>query len=90
MRVLRHSMCDSQALELMRASLLLNPSLAPLIEPVHAMVGAAPGQLGLDAWAHGSGGFVPDFIKLDIEGGEVDALQSAARILSERHPTPHH
>ena len=29
---------------------------------------------------------MPDFIKLDIEGGEVDALRSAERILSERHP----
>jgi hypothetical protein len=69
----------------MRENFALNPSIAQLIEPVLAMVGTGDGCLGLDDWAYGSG-FVPDFIKLDIDGGEVDALCSAERILRERHP----
>jgi hypothetical protein len=77
--------CQPSALAGMQASFALNPALAGLIEPVHAMVGNAPGCLGLDEWAYGPG-FVPDFIKVDIEGAEVDALRSAERILSERRP----
>jgi hypothetical protein len=42
-------------------------------------------DLSLDEWAYGTG-FVPDFIKLDIEGGELAALRSAERLLGERHP----
>jgi hypothetical protein len=77
--------CEPECLERMRESFALNPRLAPLIEPVQATVGAQIGGLGLDDWAY-NGGFVPDFIKLDIEGGELDALRSAQRILTERHP----
>jgi FkbM family methyltransferase len=76
---------DATCLAVMRANFALNLGLADLIEPVSAMVGTAAGCLRLDDWAYG-GGFVPDFIKLDIDGGEVDALRSAERILSERHP----
>jgi FkbM family methyltransferase len=77
--------CDPTCLTSMRENFALNPGLADLIEPVAAMVGAGDGCLRLDDWAYGAG-FVPDFIKLDIDGGEVDALRSAERILHERHP----
>jgi hypothetical protein len=77
--------CDAECLDGMRASFALNPLLAPLIHPVQATVGTHVGGLGLDDWAY-NGGFVPDFIKLDIEGGELEALRSAERILSDRHP----
>jgi hypothetical protein len=77
--------CDPTCLAAMRANFALNPGLAGVIEPVSAMVGTGAGCLGLDEWAYG-GGFVPDFIKLDIDGGEVDALRSAERMLTERHP----
>jgi FkbM family methyltransferase len=77
--------CDPTCITGMRENFALNPSVADLIEPVPAMVGTGEGYLGLDDWAY-NGGFVPDFIKLDIDGGEVDALRSAERILSERHP----
>lgn len=76
---------DPTCVAAMRANFALNPSLANLIEPISATVGTGAGCVGLDEWAYG-GGFVPDFIKLDIDGGEVDALRSAERILSERHP----
>lgn len=77
--------CDDQCLAAMGQSFALNPELAPLIRPVRAMVGVGEDRLGLDDWAF-SEGFVPDFVKLDIEGGEVDALRSASRILRERRP----
>lgn len=39
----------------------------------------------LDGWAASHA--APTFIKLDIEGAEVGALQGATRLLSEAHPT---
>ena len=54
-------------------SLALNLALKDLVVPVNAMVGDEAGQLGLDEWAYASGGFVPDFVKLDIDGGERQA-----------------
>lgn len=77
--------CDPVCLRGMTQTFALNPELGPLISPVEAIVGDAPGQLGLDDYAYGEG-FVPDFIKLDIEGGEMAALRSAHRLLSERGP----
>lgn len=78
--------CDGDCLQGMRESFGLNPRLAHLIEPVEATVGSGPTDLHLDDWAY-NGGFVPDFIKLDIEGAEIGALQSARRVLRERHPS---
>jgi len=78
--------CDAACVVELAESFALNPALVSLIRPVHAMVGGEPGQLGLDDWAY-NGGFVPDFIKLDIDGGEVAALQSAERILGDRRPS---
>jgi hypothetical protein len=43
------------------------------------------GHISLDTAA--SRFFVPDFIKMDIEGAEADALEGAAKILSERMPS---
>lgn len=77
---------DDECLQGMRESFGLNPWLAGLIEPVEATVGSGPTDLHLDDWAY-NGGFVPDFIKLDIEGAEIAALHSAERILRERHPS---
>lgn len=73
-------------LDELQANVTLNPALMPLVRPVRAMVGTAPGELRLDDWAHGEG-FVPDFIKIDIDGHEVDALQSAASVLVEHRPS---
>jgi hypothetical protein len=78
--------CDAQCLERMRESFCLNPRLARLIQPVAATVGSGPTDLHLDDWAY-NGGFVPDFIQIDIEGAEIRALHSAKRILRERHPS---
>jgi Methyltransferase FkbM domain len=77
--------CDPECVQGMSESFRLNAHIAGLIEPVEAMVGDGRDDLGLDEWAY-NGGFVPDFIKIDIDGGELDALRSAERILRERHP----
>jgi Methyltransferase FkbM domain len=74
--------CDADCLTGMHESFALNPDLAPLIRAVGGMVGY---DLSLDDWAYGDG-FVPGFIKLDIEGGELVALRSAERLLREQHP----
>jgi hypothetical protein len=42
--------------------------------------------VSLDDVAYGQDGFLPDFVKMDIEGGEFDALLGAERLLSERVP----
>jgi hypothetical protein len=40
----------------------------------------------LDETAFSREGFVPDLVKLDIEGWELKALRGAARLLAERRP----
>lgn len=70
----------------MQRTLLLNRSLADLVHPVHATVGAGrdDGSLSLDD--HVTRSFVPDFIKVDVEGAELDVLCGARRLLRERGP----
>lgn len=43
-------------------------------------------RLSLDDFAYGPNGFRPDFVKIDVEGGEVAVLSGAVRLLSERQP----
>ncbi len=74
--------CSPKCLERMKATFSENPTLAPGVEAVGAMVGP---ELGLDEFAY-NGGFIPQFIKIDIDGGEVEALKSATRLLDEHHP----
>ncbi len=40
----------------------------------------------IDELAYRPGGFVPDLVKMDVEGNEVAALRGAQRLLSERKP----
>lgn len=77
--------CDPGCVAGMRLNFALNPDLADLIEPVHAAVGDDVGQTGLDDWTYDRG-LIPDFIKLDIDGGELGALRSARRLLGEGRP----
>lgn len=66
-----------------RASAALNPYD---IRVVQGLVGNRPdpGWMSLDAAAKEHG--APDFIKMDIEGGEAEALEGAGGILSQRGP----
>lgn len=78
--------CDDAIADRARRNLALNPGLSPLVELRQDFVGigGVPGQVSLDDVADGT--FVPDLIKMDIEGGEVDALQGASRVLARRRP----
>jgi tRNA A58 N-methylase Trm61 len=64
-----------------------NPDLRPAPQAVLARVtGRSVGaQLTLDDAAY-ERYFVPDVVKLDIEGSELKALQGAERLLTERRP----
>ncbi len=74
-----------------RQNLLVNPEYENRVMLVPAYVGDSqevPGlsgdQVTVDQLA--SEFFVPDFIKIDIEGGETAALRGASRTLAERQP----
>ncbi|MFW6772719.1 FkbM family methyltransferase [Nocardioides sp. CPCC 205120] len=68
-----------------RENAAANPGL-PSIEVVTGFVSddAAGDHVTIDDLA--AEHFVPDLIKLDIEGGEVAALRGAARVLEDRRP----
>jgi methyltransferase FkbM-like protein len=80
---------DAHTFQALGGNIALNPDLAPLVRTVNAYVdsvGEAPGCVTLDAVAFGQGGFVPDLIKIDVDGGEIEVLRGAARILASRRP----
>ena len=78
--------CEPAYARMMSRNFHLNPRLAGLLEAVKATVGDAAEEVGIDEYAYSERGFVPDFIKIDIEGGELGALRSAQRLLTERRP----
>jgi hypothetical protein len=79
---------DAEARGDLARVLAANPELAAFVEVVAEPVGAS--QIGssttLDALSWGPGGFVPDLVKIDVEGGEADVLRGAHRLLHDRHP----
>ncbi|MGI8622850.1 MAG: FkbM family methyltransferase [Solirubrobacteraceae bacterium] len=77
---------DPRAAAKMRRTFALNPQLEPQLTVVEATVGAQSDQLGIDEWVYADDGFEPGLIKLDIEGGEYDALRSAERVLTQCRP----
>lgn len=77
---------EPEAASRMRRTVEMNDGLRAYVEVVEAFVGDGPGEVGLDEYAYSSAGFVPGFIKLDIEGGETAALCSATRLLRDAHP----
>jgi len=76
---------------IIRENLRVNPRFENRVRIVDGYVGSGSempepvgGLVTVDQLA--SDYFVPDFIKMDIEGGEVAALQGASRTLDERRP----
>jgi hypothetical protein len=74
---------DPSTCERLRRNVAANPGLAGRIEVSETRIGLEP---SLDALAYGPGGFVPDLVKMDVEGNEVNALRGAERLLAERKP----
>jgi Methyltransferase FkbM domain len=74
--------CDVSAIAEMRRSCTANPHLAHRITVVDGFVGRGPDAISLDHAAETY--FYPTFIKLDIEGGEAEALRGATEVLRRR------
>ncbi len=74
---------DPSTCERLRRNVAANPALTDTIEVSELRVGP---EAGLDELAYGPGGFVPDLVKMDVEGNEVAALRGAERLLAERRP----
>lgn len=82
--------CDDDILDELARNVASNEHLRGRIEIVKGFVTSttdqASGSIALDDVAFGGSAFVPDFIKMDIEGGEFDALRGARAILERRRP----
>lgn len=79
---------DASLADALRTTFAANGALGALISARHATIGRSTGvdgAMALDDVVFGEG-FVPGLIKIDIDGGEVDALQGAQRTLRELRP----
>jgi hypothetical protein len=66
-----------------------NPELRPAPESLLARIVDRPNRnedRTLDEIAYAPGSFVPDLVKLDVEGWELGALRGASRLLADRRP----
>jgi hypothetical protein len=82
--------CDRDACDQMRRNLDANGGVGQKVKIRQAFVGkhtnSDQGILALDDVAFDPAYFVPDFVKIDIEGAEYEALQGMERLLRERAP----
>lgn len=77
--------CDATAAAAMRANVARNPSLGPIVV-VEAAVASTSGAGTVTIDELAAAHFVPDVIKMDIEGAEADALRGGSSLLSTRGP----
>ena len=81
---------DADAVATMRRTFAANPQMCDRIDVLHAIIAdqsdTSSRRLSLDDAAWGPGGFVPDVVKIDIDGGEVAALEGGKRLMAERQP----
>lgn len=80
---------DADCLASMRANIDLNPGLAERIEPVLGTVGrgGSTGTVALDAYVTAPAGFVPSFVKIDVDGAELNVIHGARTLLAEHRPS---
>lgn len=82
--------CDAAACAQMAANFVANPVLAGRLRVQRAFVCEETSETGdalsLDTFALSAEGFIPDVIKIDIEGGEYLALLGCKEILRRRKP----
>lgn len=76
----------AEAAETTRRNLAANPQLPTKFEVEEAFVSnrSGDGQVAIDDYVEKS--FVPDFLKIDIEGAELSALEGMPKLLAERKP----
>src|SRR5207248_11549800 len=80
---------DPAELARLRRNIALNSSLP---RPPDVRLARVTGRTGaerdvtLDDLAFSAEGFLPDLVKLDVEGWELQALQGGERLLAERKP----
>jgi hypothetical protein len=80
---------DPAAFDLLRRNVALNRSLPRVPEPRLARITGRTGNdrdVTLDDLAFGGDAFVPDLVKLDVEGWELRALEGGERLLADRRP----
>jgi hypothetical protein len=82
--------CEAELLIKLNANRDLNPRLAPHIRTVRAYVGERTDPdadtVALDDVAFSDDAFVPDFVKIDVEGAELSVLRGAERLLASVGP----
>jgi hypothetical protein len=75
---------DPIAVARLRTNLALNPGEAANVEVIEGFVGARPPQTRLDDVA--TQRFVPGFLKVDVDGAELEVLRGAEQLLREHGP----